>query len=398
VLAKIYLESTADREPSLGWAVAFWLALGAGVMLKGPIILLVVFGTILLLTITDRRVAWLRRLRPAWGVPLLLLVVLPWFIAIAVTSNGEFFATAVGHNLLGKVATGQQSHGAPPGYYLAAFALTFWPGSLFAAVAAPFVWATRRDPAVRFCLSWILPTWIVFELILTKLPHYVLPIYPAIACLAAAGLLARDRKDAVRWGTALIRAFAALWLVVGIALACCLPVAAWLIEARVDLVGVLTALAVVPLLIGTLLLLQYGKAIRAVACAGTAALVLFASVYGYQLPHLETIWLSPRIAEAVARARPCARTIVATAPYIEPSLVFVLGTRTELADVKGVAEHLRRDPACGLGLVGAQERSSFLSLLNAAHLIPRELDHIRGINYSSGKWLELTLYAVSPAG
>ena len=397
-LAKIYLESTADREPSLGWAVAFWLALGAGLMLKGPIILLVVFGTILLLTITERGVAWLRRLRPAWGVPLLLLVVLPWFIAIAVTSNGAFFATAIGHNLLGKVATGQQSHGAPPGYYLVAFALTFWPGSLFAAVAAPFVWATRRDPAVRFCLSWILPTWIVFELILTKLPHYVLPIYPAIACLAAAGLLSPDRKDAVRWAMALIRAFAALWLVAGIVLACCLPVAAWLIEARIDLIGVLTALAVVLLLIGTLMLLQYGKGIRAVACAGTAALVLFASVYAYQLPHLQAIWLSPRIAEAVARARPCVRTIVATAPYIEPSLVFLLGTGTELTDVKGVADHLRRDPACGLGLVGAQERSSFLSVLDAAHLVPRELDHIRGINYSSGKWLELTLYAVSPAG
>jgi len=378
--------------------VAFWLALGAGLMLKGPIILLVVFGTILLLTITERGVAWLRRLRPAWGVPLLLLVVLPWFIAIAVTSNGAFFATAIGHNLLGKVATGQQSHGAPPGYYLVAFALTFWPGSLFAAVAAPFVWATRRDPAVRFCLSWILPTWIVFELILTKLPHYVLPIYPAIACLAAAGLLSPDRKDAVRWAMALIRAFAALWLVAGIVLACCLPVAAWLIEARIDLIGVLTALAVVLLLIGTLMLLQYGKGIRAVACAGTAALVLFASVYAYQLPHLQAIWLSPRIAEAVARARPCVRTIVATAPYIEPSLVFLLGTGTELTDVKGVADHLRRDPACGLGLVGAQERSSFLSVLDAAHLVPRELDHIRGINYSSGKWLELTLYAVSPAG
>jgi hypothetical protein len=185
---------------------------------------------------------------------------------------------------------------------------------------------------------------------------------------------------------------------VGIALACWLPVAAWLIEARIDLIGILTALAVVPLLIWTLMLLQYGKVIRAVACAGTAALVLFASVYGYQLPHLQTIWMSPRIAEAVARARPCERTIVATAPYIEPSLVFVLGTGTELTDVKGVAEHLRRDPACGLGLVGGQERSSFLSLLNAAHLVPRELDHIRGINYSSGKWLELTLYAVSPAG
>ena len=397
-LAKIYLESTADGEPSLGWVAAFWLALGAGLMLKGPIILLVVFGTTLMLTITERRAAWLWRLQPLWGVPLLLLIVLPWFIAIAVASKGEFFATAVGHNLLGKVATGQQSHGAPPGYYLVAFALTFWPGSLFAAVAVPFAWAMRRDPAVRFCLCWIIPTWIVFELILTKLPHYVLPIYPAIACLAAAGLLRPDRTDTSRWAAALMRTFAALWLVVGIALACWLPVAIWLIDARVDLTGVLAAFSVVSLLIGTLLLLKHGRAIRAVAMAGTAALVLFATAYAYQLPHLQAIWMSPRIAEAVARARPCVRTIVATAPYVEPSLVFLLGTGTELTDIHGVAEHLRRDPVCGLALVGADERSSFLSLLDAARLAPRELDHIRGINYSTGKWLELTLYAVSPAG
>jgi hypothetical protein len=84
-------------------------------------------------------------------------------------------------------------------------------------------------------------------------------------------------------------------------------------------------------------------------------------VYEYQLAQLKTIWMSPRIADAVARTQPCVRTIVATAPYIEPSLVFVLGTGTELTDVEGVAEHLRRDPACGLALVGAQERSSFLS-------------------------------------
>jgi len=401
-LAKIYLAPTTSppgtgRGPPLGWAASFWLALGAGLMLKGPIILLVVFGAILLLTFTERRVGWLRRLRPAWGVPLMLAVVLPWFITIAVASKGEFFATAVGHSLLGKVATGQQSHGAPPGYYLAAFPLTFWPGSLFAAFAAPFVWAKRREPAVRFCLCWIAPTWIVFEMILTKLPHYVLPTYPAIACLAAAGLLAPDTGDRARWRVHLMRAFATVWLVLGVALASLLPVATWVFEAHVDPVGVLTALLVVPLLIVTLLLLRHGKSIRAVACAAGAALMLYASAYSYQLPHLQTIWMSPRIAEAVGRAKPCATTTLATMPYAEPSLVFLLGTGTKLTDVRGVAEHLLRNPACGLALIGAEERSPFLSLMAEAKVEPREVDRIRGINYSNGKTLDLTLYAVSPS-
>ena len=38
---------------------------------------------------------------------------------------------------------------------------------------------------MRFLVAWIVPTWIVFELVTTKLPHYVLPLYPAIAILIA---------------------------------------------------------------------------------------------------------------------------------------------------------------------------------------------------------------------
>ena len=401
-LARVYLasrEAGIGREERTGLAAAgFWLALGLGLMLKGPIILLVILGTILLLAITERRVAWLKRLRPAWGLSLMLAVVLPWFIAIGIVSKGAFFADAVGHSMLGKVATGQQSHGAPPGYHLAMFPLTFWPGSLFAAFAAGFVWARRREPAVRFCLCWIAPTWIAFELILTKLPHYTLPTYPAIACLAAAGLLAPAGNRWPRWGVYLVRGFAAVWLVVGVALACLPPVATWVLEARIDTVGVLTALAVVPVLVVTLVLLRHGRSIGAFGCAGAAALMLYISAYAYQLPNLQTVWMSPRIAEAVARAKLCPATTLATVPYREPSLVFLLGTGTKLTDVKGAADHLLRDPACGLALVGAQERGPFLSLMRAAKVEPREVDRISGLNYSTGKKAELFLYAVRASG
>jgi 4-amino-4-deoxy-L-arabinose transferase-like glycosyltransferase len=397
-LAKIYLASAVGREAVRRWAALLWLALGAGLMLKGPIILLVVLGTALLLTLADRRTAWLRQLRPGWGVPLMLAVVVPWFVAITIASNGEFFAIAVGKSLLGKVATGQQAHGAPPGYYLAAFPLTFWPGSLFAALAVPFAWVRRREPAVRFCLCWIAPTWIVFELVATKLPHYVLPTYPAIACLTAAALLAPATRMAGRWAVYAMRAYGALWLLVGMALAALLPLAAWILETRVDPVGILTMLAVMPLLALTLLLLDRGWRMRAVFCGVGAALILFASAYAYQLPRLRTIWISPRIAEAVARARPCAATTVASTPYTEPSLVFLLGTGTILTDAEGAARHLLQDPACALALVGADQREAFLALLKDAKFAPTELDRIRGLNYSTGKRLDLILYAAPRTG
>jgi len=59
---------------------------------------------------------------------------------------------------------------------------------------------------------------------------------------------------------------------------------------------------------------------------------------------------------------------------------------------------LLEDPACGLALVDVGERGPFLSLMTAARVEPRELDRIRGLDYSNGKRLELILYAVSPSG
>jgi len=44
------------------------------------------------------------------------------------------------------------------------------------------------EPGAQFLLAWLIPSWIVFELVLTKLPHYVLPLYPAIAILTVGAL------------------------------------------------------------------------------------------------------------------------------------------------------------------------------------------------------------------
>ena len=115
----------------------------------------------------------------------LFLLVLPWFIAIYARVGSQFLVASVGEDMLAKVASSQEAHGAPPGLYVVLFFATFFPASMLAGLAAPAVWAVRREPAARFLLAWLVPSWIVFELVVTKLPHYVLPLYPAIAILIA---------------------------------------------------------------------------------------------------------------------------------------------------------------------------------------------------------------------
>ena len=125
------LRAWSDRESAEATppviAALYWAALGVGLMLKGPVMLIPAFGTPLALALVERRIGWWRRLHPAWGVPLSLAIVLPWCIAIWLVSHGVFFERAVGTNFLGKVASGQQAHGLPPGYHLAVFAIAFWP-------------------------------------------------------------------------------------------------------------------------------------------------------------------------------------------------------------------------------------------------------------------------------
>src|SRR5208282_4721212 len=121
--------------------------------------------TALGLVLWDRSARWLQRLRPWPLVLLTIFVVAPWVVGIMLRTNGAFLTESVEHDLLGKVAGAQEAHGAPPGFFLVTFWGTFWPGSLLAALAIPWVWRHRRDDAVRFCLAWLVPSWLVFEIV-----------------------------------------------------------------------------------------------------------------------------------------------------------------------------------------------------------------------------------------
>src|SRR6202046_5634844 len=210
-LARVYLSWQRGEDPAHpSWTLPaiFWTALAGGILLKGPLIVMFVVLTIATLAIFDRSATWLWRLRPLWGLMWLLVLVLPWFIAIFWRAGNEFFSDSVGGDMLSKLVA-QGLHGAPPGTYLLMFWITFWPGAPLALMAAPAVWRARREPAAQFLLAWLVPSWIMFELVLTKLPHYVLPLYPAIAILTI-GALERRVLSRSSW---LMRG-AAWWVVI----------------------------------------------------------------------------------------------------------------------------------------------------------------------------------------
>jgi 4-amino-4-deoxy-L-arabinose transferase-like glycosyltransferase len=392
-LAIAYLRGRAGGAVPLAAALLFWLALGIGILLKGPIVLLVSGTTVAMLAIFDRSRDWLRGLRPAVGLPLAAVVTLPWLVAITWLSEGAFWQGSVGTDLLAKVVSAQESHGAPPGYYMAMLPATFWPFSLLLVLALPWVWRNRKTPAVLFCLSWIIPTWLVFEAIPTKLPHYVLPTFPAIALLTAAAL-ANLPERAARGGRLLFAIAAPAWLLWAAVLCTAAVAAPWLVDAPLDPVTAVLAAAALLLAGGGVYLLHQRRQVRCVAAFCGAAALLYGVVFAYALPRAEPLWLSEQIAAAVRAETRCEGMQLAAAGYHEPSLVFLAGRNTMLVDGAAAAQLLMSEP-CSLALITEQEAPLFFAALGAVQA--QSVAVVSGVNYSNGRPLRLTLYRLEPA-
>jgi 4-amino-4-deoxy-L-arabinose transferase-like glycosyltransferase len=385
-MARVYLSWQRGEDPAhppWAWPAIFWTAMAGGILLKGPLILMFAGLTVVTLAILDRSAAWLWRLRPIWGLMWMLVLVLPWFVAIFWRAGDAFFSDSIGGDMLSKLSA-QESHGAPPGVYLLLFWVTFWPGAPLAGMAVPAVWRARREPGAQFLLAWLVPSWIVFELVLTKLPHYVLPLYPAIAILTVGAL---ERRVLSRsW---LMRG-AAWWFVIP-ALASVIAVvgAVTLTRQPVFLAWPFVAAA---LIFGLFAWWLYddNRAERSLLTAVVSAMFLAVAIYGVVVPALTPLFPSAEVARAL-RNVVCVGPKAAAAGFHEPSLVFMTDTSTLLTDGSGAADFLGQG-SCRFALVEARSERGFAQRAEAIGLRYDVAARIDGYNISQGRAISIAIF------
>ncbi len=442
VLARAYLDPGGLRA---GGAALFWLAMGAGILLKGPVTPMVAGLAALALVAADGwtgrgrtgrgRAAWLRALRPGWGVPLMLAVVLPWFVAIGVATGGRFFADAVGGDLGRKLSSGDDSHWGPPGLHLALLPLLLFPLCGLLPGAALAAWRGRRALPVRFLIAWVVPAWLVFEAVPTKLPHYTLPLYPAVCLLAAGWLLDPGRAMLPRWGrwvaVALPGVAASVLGMGGAALPLVLGMPVWLGVPAVlaaGLAGWLTVQAALRMGSGARLPLPPGEGRgegvlrrgsgpqvtsvqrdpvfsapqprpphpnplpegEGAVAALAAAVVLYAAILGFELPRLAPVWIAPQVVAALPEPGS-----LGAVGFAEPSLMFLAGTDTQWLPAADAPAALASGRVHAL-LVGDRDRAAVLAGAERAGIRLQEVAAVPGFNYSRGRAVLLTLYRLAP--
>jgi 4-amino-4-deoxy-L-arabinose transferase-like glycosyltransferase len=387
-MARAYL----GKAPTLGVWAAFWIAVAVGVLIKGPLIFLPIFGVLLWLRVADKKISWFKNLRPALGIPLALALIAPWFVAISLQSHGAFMQQSAGHDMLAKLWEGQNRGALLPGMHAMALPLLFFPYILFAAFAIPDVWKNRHNAPVKFCLGWIVPMWIVFELSATKLPHYVLPAYPAIALLTAKALtdgFPSLMKAKHRLPVALI---VGLWLAIGSGFAFFFSILPALVDNAFEIPQVVAGFVFV-LALGTALAVFVEQKVASLVILTLGGLVFLPMTFGYTLPRLHHVWLSRQIVEAVTTSKPCTLSQVVSVGYHEPSLAFMAGTDTIMAkDGLEAAEALKKD-SCRVAVIDNQHTREFMDAFASEKNKPKEISVIDGFDSGHGKNAILTVFA-----
>ncbi len=399
VLIKRYLHARganrlAETEPGLWHAVLFWVALSVSILIKGPIAPMVIGLTIVAISLADKDWSWLKGLRPAMGTAIVLALCLPWGLAIWFETSGVYYEESIGKDLAAKVLSAQESHGAPPGYYLALVTLTFFPGSLFLWPAVRHAWRERLDPAIRYCLAWAIPTWIAFECFPTKLPHYSLPAYPALALMTAAAIALAMRGKGEVLTSALGRVNLAVWTLLGLTLATFASLGPVIYGEGLRPWSLPLSLLGAGLVFTVTVFALRRRFLAATGTAVIAAAVLFGSILEITLPNLDRLKVSPRLTAAVEThygEDHLAWPVIASTGFVEPSLVFLTATTTRLVTPHTAAEHLRDQPD-GIAMIEARKERKFRARLDELGIEVEAFDKVEGHNYSNGQDVSITLY------
>jgi 4-amino-4-deoxy-L-arabinose transferase-like glycosyltransferase len=199
LIGLIGLMDAAQGRPTRGWLL-FGLAIGFGLLAKGPAILLHTLPVALLAPWWIGATADASPRRWAgWFLGILAAVVggaalaLLWAVPAAL-SGGEAYRNAIFWGQTAGRMVDSFAHGRPVWWYLAVtpglmMPLLLWPGAWrafrsFAALAG--------DPGLRFCISWFVPVFLAFSMISGKQLHYLLPIFPALALAVARAAFAEE--------------------------------------------------------------------------------------------------------------------------------------------------------------------------------------------------------------
>ncbi len=197
-LAAFYQASHSDdRKRRRMLYLLMYSALGIATLIKGLIGVIVPGMVIFSYLLLTRQWSLLRRMELLPGALLFLAIVLPWYLQMGARHEG-YLVYYFWDEHFGRFASDAFDRTQPWFYFILVLMIGFFPWSLL----GPFLVSGFRrwawDDKTLFLLLWVGLPFLFFSASKSKLPHYILPIFPPLAILTAARLVALFQQSAQR--------------------------------------------------------------------------------------------------------------------------------------------------------------------------------------------------------
>ena len=390
ILVKIvFYEDKKLPKPSDITVFAFWIIMSFTFLIKGPIALVILLLTIISYKVLKEPINF-KDLKPIMGIILFMLIILPWFILINSGNNNDVLFNTIKKDMVLKLVSVQESHGAPPGSYLLSSMLTAWPIALFIIPSALWCFKNKDNKSVKFLLCSLIPSWLFFEIIPTKLLHYVLPLLPSFAILTAAMIISSVKGIKFRSISEnyIFKFLSALPFLGGA-----------IIAAGIIYIGnrygeglTLSILLIASIYLFSSFLCGYFLYIKSFIKA--ALVVIICNIIALKLliilipNQLQKIWISERIYSQIQDKN--LSEVFLLLGYSEPSLIFRLGSQTKIVSSNNEAIDLILNKKINYIIIEKFYLDQFKKLSEKNGIVINAIGNsILGFNYSKGKNVEV---------
>ncbi|MFO1370955.1 MAG: glycosyltransferase family 39 protein [Candidatus Competibacteraceae bacterium] len=210
----------ATPAENRNWMLVVWVALALAVLSKGLIGVVLPGAVLALYLLSERDGQRLTRLHSGKGLVLFLLIAVPWFVAVAL-ANDEFTRFFFIHEHFERFLTKAHRREGAWWYFIPILFVGALPWLPYIFVRVCDGWRHAGTPGtlqpLRLLLIWAAFIFLFFSASSSKLPSYILPMFPALALFAAVEMqrMTPEMLSRIAWGLAALGGIVLLVVLLG---------------------------------------------------------------------------------------------------------------------------------------------------------------------------------------
>ena len=183
----------------------FYIGVGLGTLAKGPVGFILPFGIALAFVFLrgmmtpNSKVKGIPNLvfsgltsfkvfftsKHIAGLIIAAMIAIPWYVLVSIKTGGEFASAFFLKHNIGRFLSPMQGHAGPFYVSFLFLLLGFFPWSFFIVQVLLSSYRQKREPLQLFLFLWVIIHVIFYAISATKLPGYLVPVYPALSILTA---------------------------------------------------------------------------------------------------------------------------------------------------------------------------------------------------------------------